>query len=121
MVVYLATGGPMGFQIFGYDRQARTTTLVSAGPDGGIGDNASYGPSISDDGDGAFYGYAGNLAAGDTNGQLDVFVRDLKAGATARISTGTKGAEGNGMSELPTISDDGRYVAFQSTSGQPRG
>lgn len=118
MVVYLTSGGPMGFQVFSYDRQARTTALVSAGPDGGIGDNASYGPSIGADGRTAvFYSYAGNLAAGDTNGQLDVFVRDLKAGTTERVSTGTKGAEGNGMSELPTISDDGRYVAFQSTSG----
>ncbi|SNS76708.1 WD40-like Beta Propeller Repeat [Streptosporangium subroseum] len=118
MVVYLTSGGPMGFQIFSYDRQTRTTALVSAGPDGGIGDNASYGPSIGADGRTAvFYSYAGNLAAGDTNGQLDVFVRDLKAGTTVRVSTGTKGAEGDGMSELPTISDDGRYVAFQSTSG----
>ncbi|WP_344056441.1 S8 family serine peptidase, partial [Sphaerisporangium rubeum] len=112
VVVYMA-----GFQIFVYDRKAGTTTRVSAALDGTPADSLSFAPSLSDDGRTvAFYTYAANLVPGDTNGQTDVYVRDLAAGTLERVSGGLGGAEGDGTSELPALSGDGRYVAFQSTS-----
>jgi RHS repeat-associated protein len=53
---------------------------------------------------------------GDTNGRDDVFVRDLQVGTTTRVSTAADGSQGNGLVQLPSISADGRVVAFQSES-----
>ena len=57
---------------------------------------------------------ATNLVAGDTNGQRDVFVRDVVLGTTTRISLSTSGGQGDRESSRPTISADGRFVAFYS-------
>jgi len=62
----------------------------------------------------AFTSSADDLVAGDTNGQDDLFVRDLKQGATTRVSVATDGSQANGFSGLGTISGNGRYVAFVS-------
>jgi hypothetical protein len=68
----------------------------------------------------AFYSYATNLVAGDTNGVPDVFVHDLQTGETARVSVASNGTQGNGSSDggdqPPAISGNGRYVAFQSAA-----
>src|SRR4029077_13825020 len=44
----------------------------------------------------------------------DVFVRDLQTGATERVSVGERGEPANAGSSAPSISADGRYVAFSS-------
>lgn len=77
----------------------------------------SYQPALSADGRYvAFTSYSSNLVAGDVNGLPDVFVRDRLTGETHGISLGTDGT-GGGVS--PSISADGRYVAFLSrTSNQ---
>jgi hypothetical protein len=62
----------------------------------------------------AFQSYATNLVAGDTNNAPDVFVRDRTARTTERVSVATSGAQGNGNSQLPAISANGRFVAFDS-------
>jgi Tol biopolymer transport system component len=73
----------------------------------------------------AFFSDAPDLVAGDTNGKLDVFVRDLDTGVTSRASVDSNGVQGNGdsgildeldpaLSAPPQISDDGRYVLFTS-------
>jgi Tol biopolymer transport system component len=61
-----------------------------------------------------FSSYATDLVAGDTNGQRDVFVRDLVLGRTTLVSVGVGGVQGNGESRQGSISADGRYVAFNS-------
>ena len=65
----------------------------------------------------AFSSVATNLVTGDTNGVADVFVRDTVSGTTTRVSlvSGETG-EGNGASTVPSISADGRYVAFTSAA-----
>ena len=74
-----------------------------------------------------FRSSASNLVSGDTNGVDDVFVRDLdedndgilnESGATStvRMSVATDESEGNAWSYSPTISYDGRYVAFTSSA-----
>jgi cysteine-rich repeat protein len=62
----------------------------------------------------AFTGTATNLVPNDTNNQLDVFVKDLGTGAVERASVASDGSQGNGRSQAPAISADGRFVAFVS-------
>jgi len=62
----------------------------------------------------AFASQATNFAGGDTNGFLDVFVRDRFLGTTVRASVATSGAQGNDISELASIAPDGRFLAFTS-------
>jgi Tol biopolymer transport system component len=101
--------------VFVYDRQARTTERVSLSSAGEQGNGDSYGPTISADGRYvAFTSAASNLTRGDDNGELDVFVRDRVAGTTVLASVGPHGTPADGPSGAPSISGDGRIVAFES-------
>lgn len=80
----------------------------------GQGDGSSYGPSISADGSSiAFFSYSSNLVSGDSNGTYDVFVKNLMTGALRLVSDGPNGPA-NRPSYAPSISRDGRKVAFFS-------
>jgi Tol biopolymer transport system component len=79
-------------------------------------------PAVSADGRYiAFASNAPNLVTGDTNRVTDIFVRDRKRGRTVRVSIGPRGRQAldirsrNG-SALPSISADGRFVAFLSSA-----
>ena len=101
--------------IFVHDRTTGNTTRVSVDSAGAEADSESYSPSISGDGRYvAFYSYASNLVAGDTNGQVDIFVHDRTTNTTTRVSVDSIGAEGDSESVFPSISSDGGYVAFYS-------
>jgi Tol biopolymer transport system component len=101
--------------VFLRDLGRGTTTRVSVDRRGGDPNDDSVDASVSADGRRvAFTSYASDLVASDTNGASDVFVRDLPAGTTTRVSVDTAGGEPNGASDLPWISADGRYVAFTS-------
>jgi len=70
----------------------------------------------------AFASDATNLVPGDTNGQGDVFVHDLLTGQTSRVSVTNDGSQAiGGPSAAPSISDDGRYVAFASSASNLAG
>lgn len=91
--------------VFLYDVQAGTTTRVTNG------NAASYAATKALSGDGRFLTFwsdASNLVLGDTNGRSDVFVYDRVLGTTTRV------AGGNNHSLMPSISDDGLHVAFES-------
>jgi Tol biopolymer transport system component len=100
--------------IFVRDLQMSTTTLVSVDRNG-MGGNA-VGAVISADGRHvAFVGIGNNFVPNDTNGANDIFVRDLDAGITRLASVNAAGtASGNGESNHPALSADGRFVAFES-------
>ena len=103
--------------VFVRDLQAGTTRLVSAGSDGMAGDAASSQAVIS--GNGRFVAFsssATNLVTPDTRQYGDVFVRDLTDGTNRRVSVNDTGAEGNRGSTLPSISGDGRFIAFVSSA-----
>jgi Tol biopolymer transport system component len=103
--------------VFVRNLAAGTTTRVSANFTGGDADLGSFVPAIS--GDGRFVAFessATNLVPGDGNGARDVFVRDLAAATTTRVSVSSTGTEGNGGSSRPAISRDGRFVAFLSSA-----
>ncbi len=115
----LVSGDSNGLRdVFLHDTVAGTTTRISvdsaeAQAVGGAGSGAA---SIS--ADGAFVAFnstATNLVATDTNGYSDIFVRDVAAGTTTRVSLTSAGQEATGGgSFLPAITPDGRYVAFES-------
>jgi ELWxxDGT repeat protein len=101
--------------IFIRDFATGTTTRVSVASDGTQGNSNSDNPSISADGKVVtFQSYASNLVAGDTNGTWDVFVRDLATGTTTRVSVASDGTQANANSERPSISADGKVVAYYS-------
>ncbi|MEA2603626.1 MAG: hypothetical protein QOF89_4618 [Acidobacteriota bacterium] len=100
--------------IFVRDLQVGVTTLVSVGLDGLPAGGGV--PEISQDGRHvAFASASANLVPNDSNGTVDIFVRDLDAGITRLVSVNAAGAgSGNGLSGPPSLSADGRFVAFQS-------
>jgi Tol biopolymer transport system component len=101
--------------IFVHDRRNGKTTIVSVAPDGAMGDGDSLTPSISSDGRYvAFHSWASNLAGGDSNERADIFVHDSQTGQITRVSVASDGTQGNDDSLSPSISSDGRYVAFVS-------
>lgn len=72
-------------------------------------------PSISSNGRFiAFESAATDLVPGDTNGFVDIFVADLTTGAIDRVSRDPLGMQADGDSALPRISQDGRYVAYET-------
>ena len=103
--------------IFVRDRQAGATERVSLDSDEVEGKERSLSPSISADGRYvAFVSLAGNLVEGDANYVYDIFVRDRQTGVTERVSLDSDEVGGNEESDRPSISADGRYVAFDSWS-----
>ncbi|MGO8929843.1 MAG: TolB family protein [Limisphaerales bacterium] len=109
---------PAPLNVFLRDCTNATTTLVSVnllGTAGGNGDSLPLG--LSTNGQYVvFESSAGDLVAGDTNNATDVFVRDMVNGVTMLASISTNGQVGNGASRSPTITPDGRYVAFVSAA-----
>jgi archaellum component FlaF (FlaF/FlaG flagellin family) len=104
-----------GTQVFAHDMLKGTTELVSIGTGGVSANDESDQPSISGDGRYvAFESAASNLVPDDTNNAQDVFVRDRRTATTELVSVSSSGAQGNDESGDPTISADGRVVAFDS-------
>ncbi|MDP6408904.1 MAG: hypothetical protein QGI46_05980, partial [Planctomycetota bacterium] len=92
-----------------------TTTRVSVDSAGNQGNGDSYRASLS--ADGRFVGFdshASNLVGGDTNWDVDIFLHDTLTGATTRVSVDSAGNQGNDWSYEPSLSADGRFVAFYS-------
>jgi Tol biopolymer transport system component len=101
--------------VFVHDMETGETTRVSVASDGAQSDGGSYSPSISALGRYvAFESRATNLVESDTNDQTDVFVHDRQTGQTTRVSVASDGAQGDFGSHFPSISQLGRYVAFES-------
>ena len=105
--------------IFRHDQQTGTTIRVSVTNGGAqAGGAGSFNPAISTDGNiVVFYSESPSFVTGDTNGVGDVFVRDVQAGTTTRVSVKSDGSQGTALSANPDVSSDGRYVVFQSTAG----
>ena len=101
--------------VYLHDRVSGETTRVSIGPGGVEGGGGSFSPTMSADGRLiSYWSNASNLVAGDTNKAGDVFVFDRSDGSTVRISVGDGEVQGDGMSSDPSMSPDGRHVAFWS-------
>ncbi|SEN19171.1 VCBS domain-containing protein [Bradyrhizobium sp. OK095] len=89
----------------------RVSTSATGAQADGVSSQAVFSPDGTKV---AFESSADNLVSGDTNGQGDVFVKDLKTGAITLVSTNASGVQGDGWSYQPVFSADGTKVAFAS-------
>ena len=118
-VTFIAYGD---FQFYQKDLRTGELALVSANADGVAGNAPSGLPVIYDmTPDGrrvAFGSEASNLVPDDSNGNVsDVFVKDMRTGEVALVSTDAHGRQADTDSVGASVSDDARYVAFQSAAG----
>ncbi|MEW6158418.1 MAG: hypothetical protein AB1813_13375 [Verrucomicrobiota bacterium] len=105
--------------VFVRDLGTRHTSIVSVKADGaGSGNSFSIQPVISLDGNAiAFASRAGDLVSGDGNNRTDIFLRDLRQATTVLASRSLNPVDGaSANSSAPSISADGRRVAFQSSA-----
>jgi Tol biopolymer transport system component len=104
--------------VYRLDRQSGQLDLVSITAAGVQGTGWSYHPDVSDDGQHiAFTSGNDNFVAGDTNGSLDIFLKDMTTGALTRVNTtGGGGQSASSTCTWPYISGDGGTVAFSSTA-----
>jgi Tol biopolymer transport system component len=103
--------------VFVKDLANNAVVRVSVDSAGAQSTGSSSEPSLSANGGVvAFSSTDGTLVPGDVNGQTDIFVRDLASGTTELVSVDTGGGFCNGFCSRPSISGDGRFVAFQSTA-----
>ena len=107
----------LGRDVYLRDRLRNTTTIVSVSSDEERGNRSSSDASISSDGRFvAFASTASNLVAGDRyDGYSHIFVRDVIRGTTEMASLSGSGAKIDGNS--PSISADGRFIAFHGSGG----
>lgn len=115
------TGGAAGVHVVRIDRATATASLVNLTASGTL-PNGTLSRVGGISGDGRYVVFSSNasgLVAGDAgSSSFAVYVRDLTAGTTQRIDLTPGGGPGNGGagSERPTISEDGRWVAFASSA-----
>jgi len=109
-------------QEFLRDRVRKTTRVVSVSSRGdlGTGETVFHSPTNEISSDGRFVALesrAPNLVPGDTN-DTDIFVHDFKTGMTVMASVSSEGVQKNGQDtgERFSLSDDGRYVTFDSVA-----
>ncbi len=114
----LAAGDPdRGVDVYLRNRASGITRLVCVSSGGVHGNGASWAAGMS--GSGRYIVFdsdASNLVFGDTNGAMDVFVRDRLRKTTQRVSVSLGHDQ---VKPLPdsfggSISADGRYVAFET-------
>lgn len=111
------------------DMGTNKTVAVSLNGAGVTGNERSLDPAVAVGADGrvfvSFRSFASDLVANDPNGKVDVFRRvlngDLTGGQTALVSVNTSGVSGNGDSTSNSISSNGRFVVFSSTSSDLAG
>jgi len=104
------------YDVFLHDRLLRTTTRVSVSTNGVEGNLGSYGSRVSQNGRYVvFDSLATNLAPGDTNGFMDVFLRDCLLGETTLVSMSSTLLIGNGESYTPMgVTHDGAQIVYTS-------
>ncbi len=101
--------------LFLYDTLSDTIELISVATDGTPAGSSGFGQVTADGRFVVFQSCAPNLVFGDTNDACDIFVRDRLFGTTEIVSISTTGESANaGAGAGPSISDDGRYVAYHS-------
>jgi hypothetical protein len=105
--------------VFELDRSTAAITRVSVASGGGEANGLSLEPSVDLAGDVAFGSDATNLVGGltDANGARDIFLHDRGSGSTTLVSISAASSISNGSSLNPSITADGRWVAFGSLAG----
>ncbi len=123
----LTVGSSVFTNVFVRDRNTGRTVILDTGPGGAPSNAASLNPRMSSDGRFVvFFSAASNLVAGDLNVTEDVFLYDRDVddngvfdegnGAVELISLAYDGSQSDAPSDLPVVSDDGRWVVFWSAA-----
>jgi len=110
--------------VFRHDRTTGETVQVNVKPSGLASSGTAFSPTISAEGRYVvFASVASDLVDGDANAMMDVFWRDMAPGGVTKLvsvtAAGVQGEMGSGFSGFSgakAISDDGRYVVFNSAS-----
>jgi Tol biopolymer transport system component len=107
------------YDVFRHDRETGTTIRVSVSDaEAQMASSGAFVPTMTADGRFVtFTSASANLVVGDGNGDSDVFVRDVVAGTTSRVSVSSSGGDADGYGSFGHIAADGRYVAFLSDAG----
>lgn len=105
------------FDVYVFDRVLGPVRKVSLSSEGLDTSQTSWMAGIS--GDGRYVGFVtdGGLFPGDSNGMPDTYVHDLRTGLTRWVSRGYRNTLGQGdwsSGSRPTLSRDGRFVAYDS-------
>lgn len=113
----VAGDGNGRIDVFLRDRSAGTTQRISVASGGTEANGDSTAAALSGDGRRiAFASTANTLVGADGNGVADIFLRDLDAASTTRLSVSSAGVEANGASSEPSVNHDGGRVAFLSSA-----
>jgi hypothetical protein len=114
------------WDIFVKDRQTGSITRISVASDGTErnGDSGLFGFDISHDGQVIAFASFAALAADDTNrcdvaapnDCQDIYVHDRATGQTTRVNVARDGSQADQGAQAPSLSPDGRYVAFVSAA-----
>ncbi len=117
----LVTNTSYGIQVYLRDLETGNNMLVSVSTNvDSAGNSTSCNAVMTPDGRWvAFQSRATSLSASDTNYNPDIYLRDMQAGTTMLVSAtpvGTGSTNVYAVSDNPSISDDGQYVAFESTA-----
>ncbi len=111
------TGSGFGSQIFVRDLQTNVLFTASSDAEGNIANDRSSNASMSGNGEFvSFTSRATNLVGDDTNGDADIFVKNLKSGSIVRATTDKNGSEVQ-FSISPddsSLSSTGRYTVFDA-------
>jgi len=111
----VADGGTGGVsQVYQRDVATNTISRISISPEGAPSDKGG-GNAVTLDGQNVlFVSRSTNLVQDDFNNKADVFLHNTQTGVTERISLDDNGAELNGSSKLPVMSDNGQFIVFES-------
>ncbi len=116
----LGPGGSGGGikDIYLYDRVTDVMTWITHSPSGGSASASSVNPVISADGSTiAFQSTAKNLGPGGSSYYVsDIYLYHRVTGTLEWITQTSEGKTANGSSMDPTISGDGRYIAFETVA-----
>ena len=104
--------------VFRKDTQTGRITIVSRDSRGTQPSDGVVGqPSLSADGMRvAFTSGTGPLVAADTNGVADIYLADLRAASLTLVSRTSGGVQSTAPVDCPSLSADGRAVAFHGTA-----
>ena len=114
----LVAGDGNGFSdAFVRDRQAGTTSLLSKRADGSQWDSDVYvGPVTPDGRRVVLLPGSDDPSSGDTNGFSDSYLRDRTSNTTTRLTLAGDGSQPDADAYVMSISNDGRFVTFNSTA-----
>lgn len=103
--------------VFIHDRQTGETRRVSVSSTGQQANGASNWAQISGNGRYVvFQSLASNLDTNDTTPGFDTYIRNLQTSETWQVSVSSAGASSDGGGLVPSISGNGRFVAFASAA-----